>query len=88
MWIGRLQKLNQNMNYVDRKTSVGQRFFITFENRNWTTLIMILYYGMGLIGPVPPRNVTSNLTSFCRTYFKAQLIFPPPIHILILFSID
>jgi len=52
------------------KTSVEQRFFITFENKNWTTLVMIMYYGMGLIGLVPPRNVTSNQTSFCRTYSK------------------
>jgi hypothetical protein len=63
------QKLNQNMNYG--KTSTEKRFFITFENRNWTTLARIMYYGMGLIGHVPPRNVTSNQRSFCRTYFKA-----------------
>jgi hypothetical protein len=65
------QRLNQNMNSVDWKTSAGQRFFITFENRNWTTLVRIMYYGMSLIGLVPPRNATSNLASFCRTYFKA-----------------
>jgi len=56
---------------VDWKTSAGQRFFITFENRNWTILVRIMYYGMGLIGPVPPGNVRSSLMSACRTYFKA-----------------
>jgi hypothetical protein len=48
------------MNYVDLKTLAHQRFFVTFENRNWTTLITVLYYGMGLIRPVPPRNATSK----------------------------
>ncbi len=56
---------------LEWKASDGQRFFITFENRNWTILVRIMYYGMGLIGPVPPRNVTRSLTSACRTYFKA-----------------
>jgi hypothetical protein len=48
------------MNFVDPKSSAGQRFFITFENRNWTILVRIMYYGMGLIGPVPLRKVTSS----------------------------
>jgi hypothetical protein len=52
------------------RLQLDKGFFITFENRNWTTLIRIMYYGMDLIGPVPPRNATSNLTSFSRTYFK------------------
>jgi hypothetical protein len=65
------QRLNQNMNYVDWKTLAHPRFFITFENRKWTTLIRIMYYGMDLIRLVSPRNVTSNLRNSFRTYFKA-----------------
>ncbi len=65
------QGLNQNMNYVDWKTLTHPRFFITFENRKWTTLIRIMYYGMDLIRLVSPRNETSNLRSSFKTYFKA-----------------
>jgi hypothetical protein len=54
------QRPNQNMNYVDLKTLAHQRILVTFENRNWTTLIKIMYYGMGLIRPVPPRKATSK----------------------------
>jgi hypothetical protein len=43
------------MNYVDWKTLAHPRFFITFENRKWTTLIKIMYYGMDLIRLVPPK---------------------------------
>jgi hypothetical protein len=54
------QRPNQNMHYVDLKTLPHQRFLVTFENRNWTTLIMITYYGMDLIWPVPRMNATSK----------------------------
>jgi hypothetical protein len=76
------------MNYVDWKTLAQPRFFITFENRKWTTLIRIMYYGMDLIRLVSPRNATSNLRSSFRTYFKAQMISPPPSHILFMFLVD
>jgi hypothetical protein len=59
------------MNYVDWKTLTHPRFFITFENRKWKTLVKIMYYGMDLIRLVPPRNATNNLRSFFRTYFEA-----------------
>jgi hypothetical protein len=59
------------MNYVDWKTLTHPRFFITFENKKWTTLIRIMYYGMDLIRLVSPRNETSNLRSSFKTYFKA-----------------
>jgi len=82
------QRKNLKMNYVDWKTLAHPRFFITFENKKWTTLIRIMYYGMDLIRLVSLRNATSNLRSSFRTYFKAQMISPPRSHILIMFSID
>jgi hypothetical protein len=54
------QRPNQNMNSVDLKTSAHQSFLVTFENRNSTTLITVMYYGMGLIRLVPCRKATSE----------------------------
>jgi hypothetical protein len=59
------------MNYGDLKTLIHQRLLITFENRNFTTLIQFIHYGMGLKRPVPPWKATSNLTSSSRNYIKA-----------------
>jgi hypothetical protein len=47
-----------------------------------------MYYGMDLIRLVSPRNATSNLRSSFKTYFKAQMISPPPSYISIMFSVD
>jgi hypothetical protein len=35
------------MNHGDLKTLIHQRLLITFENRNFTTLIKVMHYGMG-----------------------------------------
>jgi hypothetical protein len=59
------------MNYGDFKTLIHQRLLITFENRNFTTLIKVMHYRMDLERPVPPWKSTSNLTSSSRNYFKA-----------------
>jgi len=59
------------MNYEDLKTLIHQRLLITFENRNFTTLIKVMHYGMALKRPVSPWKATSNLTSSSRNYFKA-----------------
>jgi hypothetical protein len=59
------------MNYVHWKILAHPRFFITFENKKWTTLVRIMYYGMDLIRLISPRNAMSNLRSSFRTYFKA-----------------
>jgi len=47
---------NQIMNYGDLKTLIHQRLLMTCENRNFTTLIKIMHYGMSLKSPIPPRN--------------------------------
>jgi len=59
------------MNFEDLKTLIHQRLLITFENRNFTTLIKAMHYGMDLKRPVPPWKARSNLTSSSRNYFKA-----------------
>jgi len=73
------QRPNQNMNYGDLKTLIHQRILITFENRNFTTLIK----GHALWnGPENARSTwkaTSNLTSSSRNYFSKHNQF----HILI-----
>jgi hypothetical protein len=66
------ERQNQHMNYGDLKTLIHQRLLITFENRNFTTLIK----GHALWnGPVPPWKATSNLTSSSRNYFKSIVSF-------------
>jgi hypothetical protein len=65
------ERPNQNMNYGDLKTLIQPRLLITFENRNFTTLIKVMHYGMGLKRPVPPWKARSNLTSSSRNYMKA-----------------
>jgi hypothetical protein len=64
------ERPNQNMNYGDLKTLIHQRLLITFENRNFTTLIKVMQYGMSLKRPFPPWKATSNLTSSSTNYFK------------------
>jgi hypothetical protein len=58
------------MNYGDLKTLIHQRLLITFENRNFTTLIKVMHYGMSLKRPVPPWKATSNLTVLLGTISK------------------
>lgn len=50
-------------------------------NYQWFEILMrddVMYYGMGLLGPVPPKNATKN-TSVCHHFVRWQWVLLVPV---------